>query len=234
MNTQPPIDILNQLLKSKSDPATKSWMEAYMRHQFPFFGVYAPERKSIFIRWYKEEVVQLSNAEIEDLILQLYAKEEREFHYIAAELFYKQFKTIECDGIEHILNHLITQKSWWDTVDFLAVSAAGKWLKNDSELQYEMVNKWIESRNIWLIRTAIIFQLKYKKDTDVKLLKNTILSAVNYKDFFVQKAIGWALREYSKTDPVFTCHFVENFGRLMSSLAVRESLKYLKKKGIRI
>lgn len=222
------------MLNKKADPVKKDWMEAYMRHQFSFFGVYALERKSIFDQWYKDVFSPHSKGIIEEVLVQLYAKKEREFHYIAADLFYKELKAFDKIKTEQLTTFLITTNSWWDTVDFLATSAVGKWLKEDPQLRCKITNKWMESRNIWLVRTAIIFQLKYKEETDEKLLEHVILGAVNYKDFFVQKAIGWALREYSKINPAYVRYFVKSFGKFMSPLAVRESLRYLKKKRISV
>src|SRR5690606_30371199 len=119
----------------------------------------------------------------------------------------------------------IVNQSWWDTVDAIATHCVGQYLQNYPELKEEYNAKWILSDNMWLNRTAIIFQLKYKEQTNFELLKNNIRHFAGEKEFFIKKAIGWALREYSKTNPSAIIKFLDEND--LQQLSIREASKYL-------
>jgi 3-methyladenine DNA glycosylase AlkD len=121
---------------------------------------------------------------------------------------------------------MITNKSWWDTVDFIATKLVGTYLVLYPCERKNYVNKWINSGNIWLQRTAILFQLKYKEQTDFELLTYIIRQLNHTDEFFINKAIGWALREYSKTNPVKVKEFIDSVQ--LSNLSIKEGSKYLK------
>jgi 3-methyladenine DNA glycosylase AlkD len=122
---------------------------------------------------------------------------------------------------------LITQKSWWDTVDYLAVNHLGTALQNDKKRQYSYSDQLINSQNVWLRRSAILFQLKYKERTDFDLLQAHILKTISESEFFIRKAAGWALREYSKTNPSAVRQFIQDYQGQLSRLTIREGSKYL-------
>ena len=153
---------------------------------------------------------------------------EREFAYTA---IIDAFASCEKREREHIdvLEHFVVTKSWWDTVDTIADHLIGFHLQRFPELIPAYVEKWLLSDNIWLQRTAILFQLKYKQ----KDRRSVAVSAVSRrwldsKEFFIRKAIGWALREYSKTDPAAVQSFVASTE--FSPLSVREALKVIGRK----
>jgi len=123
---------------------------------------------------------------------------------------------------------MICQKSWWDTVDLIATNLVGKLFQKFPELILYYITKWATSENLWLQRTTLLFQIKYKDKTDAALLFKLIESFAGHPDFFIRKAIGWALREYSRTDPQLVAEFVKN--HQLSSLSTKEAVKLLKKR----
>jgi 3-methyladenine DNA glycosylase AlkD len=122
------------------------------------------------------------------------------------------------------LEDFITTKSWWDSVDGLAVMA-GEHFKRYPHLQSQITASWIHSDNIWLQRSALLFQLRYKEDTDWPLLEKYITTVFHNPEFFIQKACGWALRQYSKTNPNAVRVFVEK--HTLSTVCRREAVKYI-------
>ena len=117
-----------------------------------------------------------------------------------------------------------------DTVDFLASNMVGMHFKRFPNLIPEYTSKWMASGNIWLQRTCLLYQLKYKENTNTSLLYSWIHSLMDSKEFFIQKAIGWILREYSKTAPAEVIDFIHNTN--LKPLSKREGLKWMKNKGI--
>jgi len=196
-------------------------MKRYMKNRFEFFGIPSPLRKEITKPFLlKENLPPISS--IKNISSQLWLKPQREFQYFTMELLKKFLKQIEPNFIFHF-EYLITTKSWWDTVDFTAANLVGTHLLNHPKLLMPTTREWVESNNMWLQRAAILFQLKYKEKTDTKLLFEYIRMHSNSKEFFIQKAIGWALREYSKTNPKTVVDFVNAHD--LSNLSRRKALK---------
>jgi 3-methyladenine DNA glycosylase AlkD len=119
----------------------------------------------------------------------------------------------------------ITEKSWWDTVDLLATRGVGVRLQNAPELRQEVIDQWRNAPNMWLNRTCLLFQLHYKKQTDTSLLADLCHQYAGSKEFFIQKAMGWALRHYSRTDAQWVMNFVEQ--QPLPALSKREALRLL-------
>jgi len=138
------------------------------------------------------------------------------------EAFYRCRKNWGENALQQI-HWLITTKSWWDTVDYLATNCLGHKLSNNHELAIPTASEWIESENLWVRRSAILFQLKYKEKTDTKLLSYLINRTAHEKDFFIKKAIGWSLRQYARIDPVWVKDLVKNTP--LQALSRREALK---------
>jgi 3-methyladenine DNA glycosylase AlkD len=136
----------------------------------------------------------------------------------------KYKKQLEVDDIVWI-EKLIVTKSWWDTVDILATHLAGEYFKKHKNKIDLITNQWNNSDNIWLQRSSLLFQLKYKQNTNVFLLENYILNLKESNEFFIRKSIGWILREYSKTNPAWVIQFLQK--NELSNLSVREASKYL-------
>lgn len=197
-------------------------MAAYMKQNFPFLGIAKTDRVALHGNFLR----QVKNGDWVDweFVFRLWDLPEREFQYLAVEylVVLKNFLQKEDTGK---LETLITTKSWWDTVDSLAENVTGTLCVNFPELIESQIMNWADSGNSWLVRTAIIFQLKYKEKTNIDVLSRAILKNSGTKEFFINKAIGWALREYSKTNQAWVRTFIENHP--LHALSVREGSKYI-------
>ena len=198
--------------------------KAYMRHQFQFYGLKATVRREIQKPFFIKEYLP-QKSEIEHIIKTLWEKPQREYQHFAQELAFKYVKQLELKDI-NLFEFMVTNKSWWDTVDFIANKLMGEYFKTFPNQKEKYVTKWLKSDNIWLQRSALLFQLKYKNKIDTVLLSSTINSLLNSKEFFINKAIGWVLREYSRTNPNWVIEFVNNTE--LSNLSKKEALRLLK------
>ena len=215
---------LEAQLTMAADPGIARAQEAYMRTRFAFHGVKTVRRRELQKEFLKTENLP-PKERLEEIVKNLWEKPEREYQYFAQELLFRYRRELATADIS-LLEYMITTKSWWDTVDFLAAKLVGAYLQEYPELRREYVEKWLNSGDLWLQRTAVLFQLKYKKETDAALLASTIRCLLGSKEFFINKAIGWALREYSKTDPSWVVDFVENTE--LSRLSRMEGLRLIK------
>lgn len=198
-------------------------MSKYMRNRFSFFGIKSELRKSLqkdFLAKYPLP----QGAELKELIEKLWVLPQRELHYFAIEILEKSIKKTD-ESCMPLLEKLISENSWWDTVDAVASKLIGTYLKKYPQFSESYPEKWIRSDNFWFRRSALLYQLKYKKDTDFERLKNYILRTAGEKEFFIQKAQGWALREYAKTNPELVRQFVAENASTLSQLTKREALK---------
>ena len=197
-------------------------MAAYMRSHFEFLGIPSPLRKELSKEFLKinfrdEEAIRRS-------VQTLWDQSEREFQYLAIELMDRKKKFWTAEWID-LIERLIITKSWWDSVDGLAARIAGNYFLKFPENKDLRIEVWINSDNMWLNRTAIIFQLKYKDDVDTDILSRSILKHRTSREFFHEKAIGWALRQYSKFNPVWVRDFITS--HKLRPLSVREASKYI-------
>lgn len=209
------------LYAANANPTDARAMERYMKNQFPFFGIKNLARTLLS----QQIITQFGTPEVEDLkvVSRLcFAEAEREMQYFVNDLLGKIAKRLDAPFLD-VLESLMLQKSWWDTIDFLAPKLAGKILQHNPIQIPNYPDRWIESDHKWLQRAAILFQLDYKEQTDAPLLFRYIARRADSKEFFVQKAAGWALREYSKRNPEAVQHFIANTP--LSKLTVREGLK---------
>ena len=196
-------------------------MSKYMKDKFPFLGLKKPERTAITKEFLKNKG---KDREVDwDFIFKSFQLPEREFHYLAIEYMDKIKEIFTPDDMINIEKLLLT-KSWWDSVDAINRIVGHLALKYPI-IKEKYISKWLESDNIWLIRISIIFQLKYKDKTDTDFLSMAIMENSNTKEFFIDKGIGWALREYSKTHKDWVSTFISNNG--LSKLSVREGSKYI-------
>jgi len=198
-------------------------MKKYMREQYEYFGIPSPLRKEL-IRSHWKQFGFIPEDRIEEIVNWCWNAPQREYHYFAMESLDKVSKKANKQRIE-IYEYMIQNKSWWDTVDFIAAKLVGEYFIIFPEEIATRTTKWMDSRNIWLQRTCLLFQLKYKTATNIGLLEKFIASLVNSKEFFIRKAIGWVLREYSKTDPEYVIQFVKEHD--LSGLSSKEALKWL-------
>lgn len=198
-------------------------MKKYMKDHFPFLGIKAPVRRELINRFLRENDM-LKKPFQPDFVLALWEKDEREYQYAALDYIEKSLKKLEKEHLP-LIETLITTKSWWDTVDMLAPKPVGKIAKDCPEVIPETIEGWAYGDQLWFQRSAILFQLKYKKETDEVRLYRYIKQNADSKEFFIQKAIGWALREYSKTNPESVKQFIEE--NELPKLSIREGSKYL-------
>ena len=218
-------EFINGVLHKHRDPARASQMKAYMKNHFEFMGISSPDRKSI-LRDILKGSRKLNKDEIIALIHDLWESPERESQYAAMLLIDANLKKFDKLDIVHA-EDWITTKSWWDTVDHLASHLVGRILDVAPEIRDETIDKWMVSENMWLQRTCLLFQLSYREQTDFDLLKSMIEDLRLKNEFFIQKAIGWALRQYSKTNAFAVREFVDE--TQLSGLASREAMKWLKR-----
>ena len=160
----------------------------------------------------------------EEYVPFLWGLPEREYQYFAVDYLTSKSKTLARDHIA-LVGELITEKSWWDTVDALATKVVGPLCMKYPDIRHKEIQHFSESGNIWLIRTAILFQLKYKDKTDTKLLSGLIQKHSETGEFFVDKAIGWVLRQYAKTDAKWVLEFLNT--HTLAPLSTREAEKHL-------
>lgn len=209
----------------EADASNASGMKAYMLNQFDFFGIKTPIRDQIVKTYLQNHSLQL-NTELELVIKELWQMQQREMQYFAIDVFVAHKKLWTKSSIKLIENCII-QKSWWDTVDGIASDWLGTYFKLFSEQTFLITSQWNKCNNIWLQRSSILFQKSYKKNTDTALLSSYILNCKDNKEFFIRKAIGWALREYSKTNPDWVTNFIAN--NKLSPLSEKEALKRIPK-----
>jgi len=223
------IEYVNKLRSAyelQANPERAAKKNAYMRNLFPHFGLVAPEQHELLKSFLREHSMP-DKSDLPKLIDLLWAQPEREFQHFGQELLAKYSKKVDKDFIS-VYEFMIVNKSWWDSIDMIASHLVGTHLKRFPELIPVYTEKWMASGNFWLQRTALLFQLKYKKDTEVDLMFDLIKRLAREKEFFIRKAIGWILREYSKTDPGTVIRFVEN--NKLSHLSKTEALKVIDRK----
>ncbi|HIP48736.1 MAG TPA: DNA alkylation repair protein [Lutibacter sp.] len=220
------IQELQKTFQENSNPERAIQQAKYMKDKFAFYGLTSPERRKLQAPFLVIEYLP----EKEDafaIVKELWQKPQRELHYFAQELTHKYHKQVTITDIE-LYEYLITNNSWWDTVDFIAANLVGNYFKQFPNQREIVIKKWMGSGNMWLQRTCLIFQLKYKQETDTIILSNCINQLLGSKEFFINKAIGWVLREYSKTNARWVADFVENHNNQLANLSKREALRILK------
>ena len=199
---------LNAAFRQHADPEDARAMRAYMKDQFPFFGIKAPARRAL-----QQAHLVLHGmpaiGELPAIARSAFAQPEREMHQVAVDLLVWQAPKLSPAHLP-LLEELITTNSWWDSVDMLAIHVAGTVLKQHPAAIEKWNARWLESDDLWLNRTAILYQNRWRKDTDQVLLFANIERHTGHKDFFIRKAIGWALRELGKTDPGAVLEFVRS------------------------
>lgn len=198
-------------------------MEAYMKGKFKMYGIKTPLRKDILKPFYNEVKV-LSKSNLLSLVNELWDAEQRDYQYTAMEFLQRNKKKFDINDIP-FFERLLVDKSWWDSIDMLASHMVGHVFKMDTRIRDRWLEKWMTSNNMWLQRTCLIFQLKYAKETDLDLLKSLILELKPINEFFIQKAIGWSLRQAARFYPDDVVAFVEE-NHDLSNLAKREALKH--------
>ena len=213
--------LYEKMIQHKNEEQARQ-MSKYMLNKFEYIGIKTPERRKIFKNFFKE----YKNEEKIDweFVNKCWENKYREFQYIAADYLKNMKDKLTRDDIPK-LKQLILKKSWWDTIDNLDMTIGALALK-DSNVN-KILLEWSIDENIWLRRIAIDHQLLRKEKTNTELLEKVLENNLGQAEFFINKAIGWALRDYSKTNPEWVKNFIEKNKEKMAKLSIREASKYL-------
>lgn len=213
---------LRVLLVERSDPERAVGQVSYLRGQFPFIGVRKPIVTELVKSLYP---VPEDEHELMLDVASLWKEEEREFQYAAIAFLRKSQKLLTTDSLSSCKNFILS-KSWWDTVDEIAVHVLGKILLKNPKSR-GVLDEWIASPCMWLRRSAIITQLHWKDKVEEERLFAYCKACAHEEDFFIRKAIGWALRQYSRTNPAAVLAFAKEHKQILSSLSYREAVRNL-------
>jgi 3-methyladenine DNA glycosylase AlkD len=211
-------------LSEHADAKNARAMENYLLDQFPFFGVKKPVLVSITKPLYAQLKPLINEKWILETAKLLWAKKEREYHTIAIDIFEKHKKLITPASFK-TLEKMAVSNSWWDSVDGISSYAIAPMVLKYPEMKKEM-ERFSKHKNMWLNRIAIIYQILYKERTDKEFLFNVCKLHMHREEFFIRKAIGWALRQYAKTNRDEVYAFVEKNKHKLSGLSYREALKH--------
>ncbi|MEV7196029.1 DNA alkylation repair protein [Streptomyces sp. NPDC093510] len=210
--------------RAAADPERAAQMRAYMKDVAPFLGLTSPVRRDLS-RAVLAGTPRPDENDCAAIALRCWELPEREYAYFAVDYLRRHVKRCS-SGFLPVARHLVTTHSWWDTVDLLAAHVVGGLVAADPGLRTTM-DEWIGDENLWVARTALLHQLRYKSATDAERLFAYCACQSGHTDFFIRKAIGWCLREYAKTDPEAVRAFVERERGSLAPLSVREALKNL-------
>lgn len=231
------INIIGEFRQHKNEENAEK-QAAYLRHQFEFIGLKTPERRLLAKDFLKEKK---ADKQIDwELVFEFWNLPEREFQYLALDYLHQMKKWLIFDDMEKI-KKLTVSKSWWDTVDaldelvgHLLLTGRKQATENDStayEQVKTLVKEWAQAENFWLRRIAIDCQLSFKNQTDLELLsyniEKNLLGSSFADEFFITKAIGWALRDLAKTNSAWVIKFIEEHENKMAKLSIREASKHL-------
>lgn len=197
-------------------------MSAYLRNKFKFYGIKTPLRREV-----SKDIIHELKKEKEidwDLVFQCYKEEEREMHYFALDYLDKIKKKLTFEDIPNLFK-LIKSNQWWDTIDRLDRLVGNIGLRD--ERVNELVLDWSTNEDFWVRRVSIDHQLGRKDLTNTELLEKIIVNNFGGKEFFINKAIGWSLRDYSKTNPDWVRDFIIRYKDKMHSLSIKEASKYV-------
>ncbi len=213
---------IKKIFESKEDKENAIAMSKYMRNMFDFYGLPTPKRKEVYNNFIKNE----KKLKIIDwnFLDKCYEDNHREFQYLVYDYLLSMKQYVSYEDIPKIKKYIVN-KSWWDTIDFLC-KVIGDVELRDLRVK-DLMLEWSNDDNIWIKRTAIEHQLNLKDKTDSKLLEKIVVNCFGTNEFFINKAIGWALREYSKTNPTWVKNFVDKYKNQMNDLSIKEASKYI-------
>jgi 3-methyladenine DNA glycosylase AlkD len=220
-------DVIRRELKSVAEPGRAEGAQAYMKSEMPFIGVGAVPLRQVCRSVFAETSFPNARAWQKAVLTMWREAKYREERYAAIELTgdkrYRAFQTLDALPM---YEEMIVDGAWWDYVDALAVHRVGKYLLRDfpAPMKKEM-RRWSRDPDMWKRRTSILSQITFKKDTDLDLLYVCIEPSLDSREFFLRKAIGWALRQYAWTDPAEVQRYVRAHEKELSGLSKREALK---------
>ena len=213
--------LITELEENRNELLAES-MSKYMQDKFRFLGVRGASRTEIYKKYFPE--VRKSKAIDWDFIENCWNKEEREFQYVVVYYLKAMQKFLKREDISR-LKYLIVTKSWWDTVDLLAKVVGSLVIRIEGYDQIML--EWSKDSNMWLKRVAILYQLSLKEKVDEIILDKILVNNLGDSEFFINKAIGWALRDYSKYNPEWVKEFIRKNKDNMANLSIREASKYI-------
>jgi 3-methyladenine DNA glycosylase AlkD len=218
------ITSLENAFAANSNAENAIAMSKYMKNNFLFFGIKTDERRRIFKAIWNENQKEVFD-NTREIALSLYSKKERELQYCALEIVIKNLKDNYIKEDILLIEKLIVSNSWWDSVDVISKFILGDYLLKFPLETNDVITRFSNSENMWLNRSAILFQLGYKEKSNFEVLKSVCQKHKKSNQFFIQKAIGWALREYAKINPEAVKDFV--FNSNLKKLSEKEALKNL-------
>ncbi len=214
-------DLINDFEKNSNELLAES-MEKYMQDKFRFLGIRGGTRTEIYKKYFPD--ARKTKTIDWDFVERCWNKEEREFQYAVVYYLKAIQRFLKREDISR-LKYLIVTKSWWDTVDLLAKVVGSLVIRIEGYDQIML--EWSKDSNIWLRRVAILYQLSLKDKVDEQILDNILVNNLGNSEFFINKAIGWALRDYSKFNPEWVREFIKKNKANMANLSIREASKYL-------
>lgn len=219
---------VRQALAGAGDPDRAAGQQAYMKSEMPFRGVTSPQLTAL-LRPLLSEFGPTSRAEWEQAVLALWdGASHREERYAALAVARMRRATVWCDPEAlGLFRHLVVTGAWWDFVDVIAAHLVGQALREHRPVVDPVMREWAVDDDLWVRRTAVLSQLRHRKDTDRRLLAHVIEANLDDPSFWLRKSIGWALREFARTDPDWVRATVEEWGPRLSNLSRREALKHL-------
>ncbi len=219
----PYVASLKTLFEQNANPTQAAPMKKYMRDQFEYLGLKGPQQGALTKEFISQKGLP-PVADLDPVLRDLWSLPQREFQYAAVGLLGRFNQQIPANFIKTI-GYLLVTKSWWDTVDSLAGGTVGVHFRRFPDVREKYLARWRASDNFWLRRTCILFQLNYKQETNFDLLCEIICENLNSREFFINKAIGWSLRQYARTDPKAVKRFVR--ATALHPLSRREAMKHL-------
>ena len=215
------LDLITDFEENRNELLAES-MSKYMQDKFRFLGVRGATRSEIYKKYFPD--ARKSKIIDWDFVESCWNKEEREFQYVVIYYLKAMQKFLKREDISK-LKYLIVTKSWWDTVDLLAKVIGSLVIRIEG---YDKIMlEWSKDSNIWLRRVAILYQLSLKDKVDEIILDKILVNNLGDNEFFINKAIGWALRDYSKFNPKWVREFIKKNKDNMANLSIREASKYI-------
>jgi len=216
---------VRQAYHEAANPAAAVSMQKYMKTDMPFYGIKTPQRREIDRIVFKQCPIQDYNEYLR-AVRELWDGDHREEKYCAISLAcrYKKFQLLE---VLPTYRMMIETGAWWDLVDGVAIDLVGSLLKKYPDRMKKILKSWIDDEGLWIRRAAIISQVRSKKETDSGMLFEFCCEHLYETSFWIRKAIGWALREYSKSEPDKVRDFINQYSGKMSGLSLREASKYI-------